>query len=1183
MKNFTLTPLQLLFIIALIIVTQKGYATHAQGGDITYTCLGNNQYQVRVAFYRDCSGAGAPQTINVNANSQTCNQNFNITLNRIQGTGIDVTPVCPGIQTTCAGGNYPGVQQWIFQANVTLPMQCVDWKFSFSLCCRNNAITTINNPGGQNIYIEALLNNLDAPCNNSPQFTNLPVPYICVGQQYCFNHGAVEPDGDVLTYQLITPLHNANTPVTYLNPYSSNQPLNSNPAVTFNTNTGDICMTPQQLQVTVMAVRVNEYRNGILVGSVIRDIQIRVINCNNNLPNLSGINGTNNFTATACAGATINFNIISSDNDVNQQLTVTWNNGINGATFTTNGGLQPTATFTWTPNANNIGNTYCFTATVSDNSCPLNGSQTYSYCINVIGMSLNTSATASTCNNLNGSASVTVSGGTAPYTYLWSSGSNQSTANNLAAGNYTVTVSDANGCSLSQNVTVPQGSAPANLQLSMTPVSCNGTNTGSASVVAQGGDAPYTYLWNTGSNNPTINNLSAGNYTVTVTTATGCTSIGSIQVTQPASAMSYTLNQNHVSCFGANDGSININVSGGTPPYSFVWNITPSPNSPNINNLPPGNYSVTVYDANSCLIISNIQITEPQPLVLNTNNLQHITCFGGNNGYIQVAASGGTAPYTYSWSNNSNASFINNLTAGNYTVTLTDANGCMQNQTYTINQPPQLIANIASVNQITCFGANDGNANIVVNGGVAPYNISWNTTPVQFGNQVTNLSAGNYSATITDANLCNTLVNVQITEPLPMQLTASGSTTICPGLSTNLSATASGGTGNYSYTWNNGAGTGQTVTVTPMQTTTYIVTATDSNGCMSPQQTVTVTVNDINLYTFYVTAMPESICLGQSVNISASVSNNIGNYTITWNNNLPNGNGPHTDSPTQSGWYTATLTDACNNTRIESAYVTVNPLPQVELSPQSLNECGNANITLSNNQANIPGSTYQWNFGDGYASANEVAQHSYTQTGTYHVTLVVTSPAGCVGADATNVNVIIRPQSVANFLPDNTSLSIFKPEVKFMNYSQQANIFNWNFGDGNTSTLSDPQHTYSDVGTYPVTLIANNIHNCPDTLTLNIYVNPEFTLYIPNAFSPDGDGINDTFFAKGENIELFEMYIYNRWGENIFTSNNINNSWDGTHKNNNEPKIDVYVYKIKVKDSVSGRWHYYEGHVSIVK
>ena len=278
MKNFTLTPLQLLLaMLTLIIVPQKSFATHAQGGDITYTCLGNNQYQVRVAFYRDCSGAAAPQTITVNANSQSCNQNFNITLNRIQGTGIDVTPVCPNTLTTCNGGNYPGVQQWIFQANVTMPMQCVDWKFSFSLCCRNNAITTINNPGGQNIYIEALLNNLDAPCNNSPQFTNLPVPYICVGQQYCFNHGAVEPDGDILTYQLITPLHNANTPVTYLNPYSSTQPLNSNPAATFNPNTGDICMTPQQLQVTVMAVRVNEYRNGILVGSVIRDIQIRVI------------------------------------------------------------------------------------------------------------------------------------------------------------------------------------------------------------------------------------------------------------------------------------------------------------------------------------------------------------------------------------------------------------------------------------------------------------------------------------------------------------------------------------------------------------------------------------------------------------------------------------------------------------------------------------------------------------------------------------------------------------------------------------------------------------------------------------------------------------------------------------------------------------------------------------------
>src|SRR5206468_359523 len=157
---------------------------------------------------------------------------------------------------------------------VTLPMQCTDWSFSYSLCCRNAAITTITTPGSNTFYIYATLNNTISPCNSSPTFTNKPVPFSCLGQQFQFNHGAVDPDGDSLVYTLVDPMQTATNPVSYINPYSATNPLNSVPALQFNTATGDILFNPQQLQVTVMAVLVQEYRNGVLIGSVVRDIQI---------------------------------------------------------------------------------------------------------------------------------------------------------------------------------------------------------------------------------------------------------------------------------------------------------------------------------------------------------------------------------------------------------------------------------------------------------------------------------------------------------------------------------------------------------------------------------------------------------------------------------------------------------------------------------------------------------------------------------------------------------------------------------------------------------------------------------------------------------------------------------------------------------------------------------------------
>jgi hypothetical protein len=452
----------MLLILFFIQLSGEAYATHAQGGDLTYTCLGGNQYQLRLAFYRDCAGSNAPGSVNIDLSSVSCNQNLTTTLYPIPGTGIDVTPICLQLTTECAGGTYPGVQEWIYEGTITLPQACTDWVFSFSLCCRNTAINTISNPGGQNIYIETTLNNVSAPCNNSPTFSNRPIPFVCAGQTYCFNHGAIDPDGDSLAYSLVDPLSAPGAPVTFMAPYTATQPIPSLPAMTLNPVTGDICMNPSQIIVAVMAVRVEEWRNGVLIGTVVRDIQVRTVMCNNNLPYITGMNNTNVYSMSSCAGAPITFNIFSFDVDSGQNITLTWNNGIPAGTLTTSAGPLPTGTFSWTPTAADISTTpWCFTVTVSDDACPYAGSQTYAFCITVTGFNVGVTTTATNCGASNGTATSLATGGTGPYSFNWQPfGGNNANANGLSAGTYTVIVTDATGCTMSAVAVVPQGEKP---------------------------------------------------------------------------------------------------------------------------------------------------------------------------------------------------------------------------------------------------------------------------------------------------------------------------------------------------------------------------------------------------------------------------------------------------------------------------------------------------------------------------------------------------------------------------------------------------------------------------------------------------------------------------------------------------------------------------------------------------
>ncbi|HXH17894.1 MAG TPA: hypothetical protein VNJ07_02335, partial [Chitinophagales bacterium] len=260
-------------IIALAVISffSPSYATHSVGIDLSYECLGGNTYRFTLNFYRDCVGIDAPSpSAAINIFSNSCNVNTNISLPLQSVT--EVSPICPQLfpQSTCRGGSLPGIEQYVYSGTYTFPLQCSDWLISYELCCRNYAITNLMTPGDYNIYAEALLDNTNGLCNNSPVFTTLPVPYFCANQTFNYNHGAIDGDGDSLVYSLVDPRTDRSTPIPHAGGFTAANPLATNLGFGFDTQTGQMTFNARSNQQAVVTVRVDEYRNGVRVGSTLR-------------------------------------------------------------------------------------------------------------------------------------------------------------------------------------------------------------------------------------------------------------------------------------------------------------------------------------------------------------------------------------------------------------------------------------------------------------------------------------------------------------------------------------------------------------------------------------------------------------------------------------------------------------------------------------------------------------------------------------------------------------------------------------------------------------------------------------------------------------------------------------------------------------------------------------------------
>ena len=580
-------------------------------------------------------------------------------------------------------------------------------------------------------------------------------------------------------------------------------------------------------------------------------------------------------------------------------------NGSNGSASVTPSGGTGAYTYLWsnsqaTQNATGL-TAGPYTVLITDNNgCTQTNSVTITQ-----PAAFTSSVTAGSilCYNGTTSAIASVTGTTSPYTYVWSNNQSAQNATGLTAGSYTVTITDSNGCTQANTVSITQ---PAAFTATVTAAAilCNGGTTSAISSVS-GGTSPYTYLWNNGQTAQNATGLTAGNYTVAVADAGGCPATQTISITQPT-ALTITATATQAGCT-TSIGTASAAPSGGTGSYTYLWDPT-FQTTQTATGLAQGNYTVTVMDANACTHTQTVAVT-----ALNTLSVTVSSTLAGctvSNGTATANPGGGTIPYTYNWSIGQTAPTATGLAAGTYTATVTDANGCTQTQTVSVTFVNTLSVT-ASSTQAGCT-VNNGTATANPGGGTLPYAFNWNNG--QISQTATGLAVGTYTVQVNDASGCTKTQTVTVTELNTLSVTSSSTQAGCTVDDGTATANPSSGIIPYTYNWNNGQ---TTQTATGLSAGTYTIIVTDANGC---SQTQTPIVTQVPGPTATASAAPVNIVLGNTTQLTAT-----GTGTYLWSpatglscTTCPN----PIATPLSTTAYCATVTDA--NGCSDSACITIN-------------------------------------------------------------------------------------------------------------------------------------------------------------------------------------------------------------------------------------------------------------------
>jgi gliding motility-associated-like protein len=646
-------------------------------------------------------------------------------------------------------------------------------------------------------------------------------------------------------------------------------------------------------------------------------------------------------------------------------------------------------------------------------------------------------------NSSDGTATAIPAGGVGNYTYNWI-GQNQTTqtATGLAAGSYTVEVSDSNNCSTTSTVMVSEPTLLAMIP-SIAGASCFGSADGAVGVTPVGGVGPYSYQWNTSPADTlsSVIGLISGNHTVTITDFNGCTLIDSFFVPQPT-MLNFSSGSMPVSCNSGSDGSAFINVSGGTSPYNYNWNQTAA-NSDSITNLPFGNYEITVTDTYGCQVTDTILVDEPTVLTVATSQ-QVVSCYGVNDGEAYVSISGGTLNYTILW---------NNIPAGvtdsiayltgdeTYTVTVTDGNGCITIDSIFVQEPDQITAEVTITDE-TCFPLDDGTATAVINGGTVPFSYDWGTNANNQTTQIaTNLGTGVYTVLISDVNNCNVQATGVVNQPDSLQLRLAKVDVACHGDATGIAiASAVGGVGGYTFSWQTDSGvqTGDSA-INLIAGVSVVAIVTDANGCQTIDQII---IEQSNASLSAIIDAEDVDCYGdKNGRIEIITTGGTTPYKYTFDNNSPTTTNIFIGL--EKGNYDIFIEDANGCTWSQQATITEPAEIIVDLGADILLENDGQAILEADITNGIAPFIYVWLPSDSTLSCADcpitvVSGIAFDK----RYDLIITDANGCIGEDL----IIIRQRKtkeifVANAFTPNGDGSNDKLFVQGNPYVGQVKIF----------------------------------------------------------------------------------------------------------------------------------------------
>lgn len=798
-------------------------------------------------------------------------------------------------------------------------------------------------------------------------------------------------------------------------------------------------------------------------------------------------------------------------------------------------------------------------------------------------------------------ATITMLGGTAPYT-LWINNNEQQTTvnaiqnvtfNGLPAGTHTVTIQDANGCTTTLPVTLTEPNALAIATSNETAVLCYGDANGSVTVTPSEGTAPYTVSVNgfatsqtvAGGSSYTFTGLTAGTYTASVRDAHNCEATVQFTINTPAQLTMVEASATDPLCFQSTNGEVEVTMAGGVAPYAmtvdgsaYANNLTAG--NQTVTNLAAGAHVIVITDANGCTATLTSTLGEPALLTLAQTAITPITCHGGGDGTVTISVAGGTANYNL-WidasaqqqtlTSTAQSAIFNNMNGGTHTVTVVDDHQCTATLDVTFVDPDAMGTEVNATTDVTCFGQSDGAATFTITGGTLPYVVTLdpNIPDITLNNEdpytINTLWAATYNVNIVDAHGCTATMNIVINQPDTLDAEARVVSNVqCFGASDgHVAASATGGTVPYNFVWDDEHHDADLENVV---TGFYVVTVTDFNGCIA---TDTAYVSEPELLSLELVSVTESCNGEETAVIDVDVNGGTPGFNFIWSN------GATTDSIFNLGvgFYTVTVTDANGCPDTMTVEVPFHALPDFTISVTNA-YCDRPDGTATVVGENTQNYTYNW-----HAANNPDAPFNDALTGGNYV-LTVDDGVCTLDLPFTITNI---PGPTAAFTADPTTF-IQGATVRFHDESE-GTIVTWeyDFGDGYSISQRSPLHLYQEAGEYQTVLTVTDDHNCFDSASVIITIIPEVTIYVPNAFTPNTDGINDVWMPVLDNNghDNYELVIYNRWGQLIFRSNEPQVGWDGTINGNDAPGA-VYVYAITYQN-LMGKVFKKEGTITLIR